>query len=755
MFRTLVVLGLLGGVGYVVVKWARGGPDEFGDLKTSGSRTDRPAPRGERTGNGNAATGGANGRSSPSVSAAVAGPLRVIPIPKTSAAPEEPFEVGGVQVTIVDSQYVSTQRPGQLEFLGKQVSAEALKAIPANEQERLIRQGKLIRAAMPFLAVEVRSADERPSARRFRVEGEQSVWRRWVDEDPLDPKRVRVLSESKTFERLEEGAVVERDELLGLVDTRLPKTDLGIKIAKLKASEAAYTTAGKTKDEALKRYQSLEVADRRAKGSVSPEELRGARLTYDRYVEDEKAKFQEISVAEQELRQSQVLIQLHEIRAAIPGVVKTIYKKHGEAVKEQEQILQIQNPDLLKFEGVVEVQNARNLRPGMKVVIEPVQPDRPARVLSGHREPVNAVAVSKGTQPYIVSASEDRTVRVWGIDIKPADASGKKTWSGQVLYILEHPAPVRTVACTPKGAAKNLCLSGTADGVGRLWDLDNLKADAEPTELKESHRGPINAAAFSADGKVCATGGDDNRICLWDTSSGSLLHRIDGEHKGAVTSLSFLADGRLVSAGKDRAMMVWSVKGGAEPERLKRIEPLGNQVEVLGAHLPAGDKGEALGLIDQGRQLRVLSLDDKTTRGIIASTSGTANFTTFALFSPDGRTVLTAGSSDNRLQLWRNPVFSSRGRAAELRQYIWTEAATTCAAFAPEAPFAVTGTKNYQVVVWALPVDLKEPENNATITYVDKFLETSSRQVRILGVVDTKPPDLMPGSTATMVVYPK
>src|SRR5262249_51212907 len=143
-----------------------------------------------------------------------------------------------------------------------------------------------------------------------------------------------------------------------------------------------------------------------------------------------------------------------------------------------------------------------------------------------------------------------------------------------------------------------------------------------------------------------------------------------------------------------------------------------------------------------------------STRGVVKGTTGTAPFTTFALFSPDGKTVLSACSSDNRLQLWRNPALSPRKRAAELRQYIWTDAKATCAAFAPPAadgrsPFVVTGMQDRNVLVWMTPIaeELQEPVANAIITDVGRFQENSTRQVRIIAEVRTPTPGLMPNGT--------
>ena len=119
----------------------------------------------------------------------------------------------------------------------------------------------------------------------------------------------------------------------------------------------------------------------------------------------------------------------------------------------------------------------------------------------------------------IVSAGQDNCVRVWAR-------------TGQFEQrILPHPTPVRAVACTPRSAAGNWCLSGGGDGIGRLWDLDD-SSDAPLRELKDGHRGEMTCVAFSPDGAWCATGGDDRAVCLWNSSNGSLKYRFPEEHRG-------------------------------------------------------------------------------------------------------------------------------------------------------------------------------------------------------------------------------
>src|SRR5207244_1580354 len=93
----------------------------------------------------------------------------------------------------------------------------------------------------------------------------------------------------------------------------------------------------------------------------------------------------------------------------------------------------------------------------VKAVVDRAEYISPERDLPGHFQPVRAVAISRDPKkPLIVSASEDKTVRVWD-----RVAGQVATW--------RHDVPVRAVACTPKTAEANLCLTGADDGIARLF----------------------------------------------------------------------------------------------------------------------------------------------------------------------------------------------------------------------------------------------------------------------------------------------
>jgi RNA polymerase sigma factor (sigma-70 family) len=151
--------------------------------------------------------------------------------------------------------------------------------------------------------------------------------------------QVKVGEEAKQYRRLRVGDRVEAGQLLARVDDRLAREEVAIKNAKLEATEADRRAATKTKEEAQRRYEFVLRAE--AHKAVSNEDVRGAKLTWDRYVEEENAKIAAIKQAQAELRAAHTIVQMHEIRSDISGVIKAIYRHKGEAVKALEPVFLI------------------------------------------------------------------------------------------------------------------------------------------------------------------------------------------------------------------------------------------------------------------------------------------------------------------------------------------------------------------------------------------------------------------------------
>jgi WD40 repeat protein len=374
-----------------------------------------------------------------------------------------------------------------------------------------------------------------------------------------------------------------------------------------------------------------------------------------------------------------------------------------------------------------------------KVEVEASRQEPPIASLNGHTQEVTCVAVTAEAAPRIVSGSEDNTVRVW----KRLPAEDR--WVEELQ--LDHKVPVRSLAVTGPKTKAAVMLTGTVTGRARLFTL----ADMKELMLESRHTGAINACAFSPEGDLCVTAGEDASLCLWKVETGKLMGRVATAHRAAITSVVFTPGERVVTAGRDKRIVVWKLTEGGEGGRTLKeegaIDRRGGDVTSLGTD-PEGTHV----LFDDGRELSVRSLDGRLVTGTLRNPPGSPNFAQFAMFSPDGKTILAAGNGPGRLQLWRAP--GEGARPAELRQYLWS-AAISCGAFAPEGKFAATGTADNRVLVWQLPESGEaEKPLKGQLTFVEEFLDTNLRKLTIRATVENPDGWVIPGATATIVVPP-
>src|SRR4051794_11884568 len=78
------------------------------------------------------------------------------------------------------------------------------------------------------------------------------------------------------------------------------------------------------------------------------------------------------------------------------------------------------------------------------------------------------------------------------------------------------------------------------------------------------HRGPVRTLAFSPDGSLLASGGEDRHIRIWDAATYRLRRTLEG-HGDTVNGLAFAPSGALLaSASADHTVRLWDPDAGRE-----------------------------------------------------------------------------------------------------------------------------------------------------------------------------------------------
>jgi WD40 repeat protein len=179
---------------------------------------------------------------------------------------------------------------------------------------------------------------------------------------------------------------------------------------------------------------------------------------------------------------------------------------------------------------------------------------------SRHNNGVPCLAFSPDGRILATGSVNERRGRVGPNDPPPGhsvqlwDVATRK----HLLSLRPAGKPPAFVTFSPDG--RLLATSATWDEPIQLWSVGTGKEvrKLSGTEHRR-HWGEFNPIAFSPDGHLLASGGQDNAVILWETASGELVRTLRGHH-GPVRSVAFSPDGlRLISGSADQTALVWPV----------------------------------------------------------------------------------------------------------------------------------------------------------------------------------------------------
>lgn len=174
--------------------------------------------------------------------------------------------------------------------------------------------------------------------------------------------------------------------------------------------------------------------------------------------------------------------------------------------------------------------------------------------LRGHQDVVTGVAFSSDSR-LLITASADSTIRLWD------------TLSGQLITVLSgHSGGITEVDFAPDGLT---FATASADGTARVWKArlgDLVTTLNRPIDTVPA--GPIDAVAFSNDGRRLITSHGHRDALLWDADSGALLDQF-GVAGLTVSATSFAPNGaQIATSHSDGSIRIWDVQTGTELQTL-------------------------------------------------------------------------------------------------------------------------------------------------------------------------------------------
>lgn len=196
-------------------------------------------------------------------------------------------------------------------------------------------------------------------------------------------------------------------------------------------------------------------------------------------------------------------------------------------------------------------------------------------VCEGHAESVGAIAFARRAAkpgapyaPFIVTASQDRTIKLW--DLSPLTALLESSAPISAPLSLKslltqrvHDKDINTVDVSPNNA---MIATGSQDRTAKLFSLSfsssasGSSARVAPLAVLKGHKRGVWACRFSPVDLALATASGDKTIRLWSLSTFASVKVFEG-HTNSVLKLGFVAAGmQLLSCAGDGLVKVWNVK---------------------------------------------------------------------------------------------------------------------------------------------------------------------------------------------------
>jgi len=269
--------------------------------------------------------------------------------------------------------------------------------------------------------------------------------------------------------------------------------------------------------------------------------------------------------------------------------------------------------------------------------------------LVGHRADIwGLTAVDHPGGHWLVSASDDRSIRVWDMT-EPRRERGTERQLQELTGLLAS----WTCAADPGGA---WVAAGDSRGQILIWDTRTWQVLSRPA----GHQAAVWFCVAGPEGRWLATGGEDMTVRIWDPGTGEQLAELSG-HVAAVWDAAASADGGWLvtgdSSGMARAWKIPEPEDLTEPWQLWTTWGTGSGMRSCAAALD----GSWLATGDPRGTVQVWDMPaDHAQPRLRLELSGHQGDVMSCVASPDGRRLITGGAN-GEIRIWNMDVKQTAG----------------------------------------------------------------------------------------------
>ncbi len=303
----------------------------------------------------------------------------------------------------------------------------------------------------------------------------------------------------------------------------------------------------------------------------------------------------------------------------------------------------------------------------------------------GHMEGIRSIAVSEQINILTSSDSYPTQVRLWDIEnghqlsasyfgftysvtispnattITMDDLSDRnlRLWDIQNrryrIYLKGHGYPSESILHTEIAFSKDEKMLATSPSRGRigeihLWDIGSQSNSIfsrfffnaktiRPKHTLKGHRGVVSSLVFSPDGKILASGGDGDKINLWDLETLN-IHQKLAVDRNYTRSIAFSTDGKILASRGAEKIICWEAATG------KQISTWSGKSTFMAIHFSPDDR-----ILVSGNSNGEVKLWDVNSGNLLSTHKCHTRQIYDLRFLRNGKTLVTA-SADGTILLW-------------------------------------------------------------------------------------------------------